>query len=300
MSDDFAPIVSCNLSSCNYALTAPPTDTDVVLVFVHGWLLSRHYWQPLIDRLSPHYQCLSYDLRGFGRSAPGAPWRSDSDLTTSGGYSLQAHAEDLDSLLHQLNIPQAWLVGHSLGGSIALWAADLAGERVQGVICINAGGGIYIQQAFEQFRQAGQQMLQFRPQWLRHTPLLGRVFGQMAVTQPIATQWGQQRLIDFLAADYEAAKQSLLASTTPAEVHLLPQVVARLTQPVYFIAGQDDTIMAPRYVRHLASFHSTFDEWGENVLELDACGHLAMLEQTEAVAHYLQSIVRGRPMPACI
>jgi 2-succinyl-6-hydroxy-2,4-cyclohexadiene-1-carboxylate synthase len=294
------PIVSCNLSSCNYVLTAP-TDTDVVLVFVHGWLLSRQYWQPLIDRLSPHYQCLSYDLRGFGRSAPGAPWRSDSDGTSpTGSYSLQAHAADLDSLLTQLNISQAWLVGHSLGGSIALWTADLAGERVQGVICINAGGGIYIQKEFEQFRQAGQQMLQFRPQWLRHTPLLGRVFGQMAVTQPIANQWGKQRLIDFLEADYEAAKQSLLASTTPAEVHLLPQVVARLAQPVYFIAGQDDTIMAPRYVRHLASFHATFDAWGENILELDACGHLAMLEQTEAVAHYLQSIVRGRPMPACV
>jgi 2-succinyl-6-hydroxy-2,4-cyclohexadiene-1-carboxylate synthase len=300
VSDDFAPIVSCNLSSCNYELT-PPTETNVVLVFVHGWLLSRYYWQPLIDRLSPHYQCLSYDLRGFGRSAPGAPWRSGSGRTSpTDGYSLQAHAADLDSLLKQLNIPQAWLVGHSLGGSIALWTADLARDRVQGVICINAGGGIYIQKDFEQFRQAGQQMLQFRPQWLRYAPLLDRVFGQMAVTQPIAMQWGKQRLIDFLEADYEAAKQSLLASTTPAEVHRLPQVVARLTQPVYFIAGQDDTIMAPRYVRHLASFHSTFDEWGENILELDACGHLAMLEQTEAVAHYLQSIVRGRPMPACV
>jgi 2-succinyl-6-hydroxy-2,4-cyclohexadiene-1-carboxylate synthase len=66
---DLAPIVSCNpIPSSNYTITAPTT-APVVLVFVHGWLLSRGYWQPLIDRLSPHYQCLSYDLRGFGRSA---------------------------------------------------------------------------------------------------------------------------------------------------------------------------------------------------------------------------------------
>jgi 2-succinyl-6-hydroxy-2,4-cyclohexadiene-1-carboxylate synthase len=300
--------VACSALSCDYALT-PPTDSAIVLVFVHGWLLSRQYWEPLIAQLSPHYQCLSYDLRGFGRSAPGQPWHSttdpniaDSNTTgsnTAADYSLQAHAADLERLLVQLDIDQAWLVGHSLGGSIALWAADQAPDRVQGVVCVNAGGGIYLEQAFEQFRQAGQQMLQWRPQWLRYTPLLGRAFGQMAVTQPIAPIWGQQRLVDFLAADREAAKQSLLTSTTPAEVHQLPAIVARLQQPVYFIAGCNDTIMAPRYVRHLASFHHSFDQWGENILELDACGHLAMLEQTDAVARYVQSIVQGWPMPAC-
>ena len=50
-----------------YDLTAPAA-SDVVLVFVHGWLLSRSYWRPLIDKLSPQFQCLSYDLRGFGDS----------------------------------------------------------------------------------------------------------------------------------------------------------------------------------------------------------------------------------------
>jgi 2-succinyl-6-hydroxy-2,4-cyclohexadiene-1-carboxylate synthase len=301
---DLAPIVSCNpIPPSNYTLT-PPTDAPIVLVFVHGWLLSRDYWQPLIAQLSPHYQCLSYDLRGFGRSAAGQPWRSHGLAATTpptpADYDLAAHATDLETLLTELNIAQAWLVGHSLGGSIALWTADLAPDRVQGVVCVNAGGGIYLQQEFEKFRQAGQQMLQWRPAWLRHTPWLDRAFGQMAVTQPIDRVWGKQRLIDFLAADREAAQQSLLTSTTPAAVHQLPAIVARLKQPVYFIAGRNDTIMAPRYVRHLASFHPSFEDWGENMLELDDCGHLAMLEQTEAVADYLKSIVQGGPMPACL
>jgi 2-succinyl-6-hydroxy-2,4-cyclohexadiene-1-carboxylate synthase len=292
--------VPCNpIPSGNYTLT-PPTDAPMVLVFVHGWLLSRCYWQPLIDRLSPHYQCLSYDLRGFGRSAAGQPWRSASPDADGADYDLAAHAADLETLLAELNIAQVWLVGHSLGGSIALWTADLAPDRVRGVVCVNAGGGIYLQQDFEKFRQAGQQMLQWRPQWLRYTPWLDRAFGQMAVTQPIDRAWGKQRLIDFLEADREAAQQSLLTSTTADAVHQLPAIVARLTQPVYFIAGSNDTIMAPRYVRHLASFHPSFEDWGENMLELDDCGHLAMLEQTEAVAHYLKSIVQGRPMPACV
>ncbi len=50
-----------------YELTNPTTDSHA-LVFIHGWLLSRGYWQPLIERLAPDYQCLAYDLRGFGQS----------------------------------------------------------------------------------------------------------------------------------------------------------------------------------------------------------------------------------------
>ena len=38
------------------------------LVFIHGWLLSRAYWEPVIKQLSQFYDCLSYDLRGFGES----------------------------------------------------------------------------------------------------------------------------------------------------------------------------------------------------------------------------------------
>jgi pimeloyl-ACP methyl ester carboxylesterase len=53
-----------------YELTPPPVSPSPVLVFIHGWLLSRNYWQPLIDTLAPDYQCLTYDLRGFGDSQP--------------------------------------------------------------------------------------------------------------------------------------------------------------------------------------------------------------------------------------
>lgn len=41
------------------------------LVFIHGWLLSHKYWQPIIDQLSLEHRCLAYDLRGFGESRYG-------------------------------------------------------------------------------------------------------------------------------------------------------------------------------------------------------------------------------------
>lgn len=299
-----------------YELT-PPTDNAPVLVFIHGWLLSRQYWAPLIQQISPKYQCLSYDLRGFGQSATlGAEVSAgiandplttrhlieQSPSTTPAAMGEQnalvteftpaAYARDLQALLDQLQIQHAWLLGHSLGGSVALWSADLMPEQVQGVICINSGGGIYLKEEFEKFRSAGQWMLQFRPAWLGQLPLLDWLFSRASMAKPVDRRWGKQRVIDFISAHPQAARGTLLDSTTPEEVHLLPRVIARLQQPVYFIAGSCDTVMEPRYVRHLASFHRSFQAGEDNVIEIPDCGHMSMIEQTAAIAQQLETILQ--------
>lgn len=286
-----------------YELTAA-TDAPIVLVFVHGWLLSQAYWQPVVEQLAGDYQCLTYDLRGFGQSQPIAaspavaeplpsltetvaetitepmvektavtvaspaartidysqeisrevsavslprtdaslaPSESASSTTEAGtiqSYTPAAYAQDLIHLLEKLNLKKVWVVGHSLGGSIALWAAHLAPETIEGVICINSGGGIYLKEEFEQFRRAGEKLVQFRPRWLSYIPFLDLMLTRMNVHRPIDRLWGKQRLQDLLTADAAAALGSLLDSTTEAEVHQLPQVVSQISQPVHFIAGQ--------------------------------------------------------------
>ncbi len=305
-----------------YELTGPAAGPHT-LVFIHGWLLSRGYWQPLIERLSPDYQCLAYDLRGFGQSVSGleplpelsatqanSPCASNgqksSNLTPeidvaaspkyTSRYTAAAYAQDLVLLLEQLNINSAWLVGHSLGATIALWGAEQLPERIKGVICVNAGGGIYLKEAFEQFRSAGKQLVKIRPRWLCYLPLIDLLFTRANVVRPIARIWGRQRVIDFVVAHPEAALGTLLDSTTEEEVNRLPQLVSKLSQPVYFLAGEQDQIMESKYVRHLASFHPLFQDCGNNVVEIPCCGHLAMLEQTEKVADEIRSILTRHHM----
>ncbi|MFM7366111.1 MAG: alpha/beta fold hydrolase [Cuspidothrix sp.] len=283
-----------------YELTAP-TSCPHTLVFIHGWLNSRVYWQPVISLLSLDLQCLSYDLRGFGESQ--SHLTSDIELTATSSsivssaldslYSPSAYAQDLAVLLEHLNISSAWLIGHSLGGTIALWTAAKLPDCVQGVICINAGGGIYLKEAFEQFRAAGQKFLQVRPRWLCQMPLIDLLFTKASVLRPLERYWARQRLIDFVVADPEAALGTLFDSTTEEEVNSLPQLVSKLKQPVYFLAGADDKVMEPKYVRHLASFHWLFQYVGDNVIEIPNCGHLAMLEQPEVVSEHIRSIVGG-------
>lgn len=304
-----------------YELSAP-TDSPVVLVFIHGWLLSRAYWQPVIERLSSTYQCLTYDLRGFGDSQPypsltdePAPVETgvnqqvtvgaakmalnlDREVATAistpaaAHYTPAAYAQDLSLLLQQLNIRKAWLIGHSLGGSIALWTADQLPQTIGGVICVNSGGGIYLKEEFERFRTVGQLLVKLRPRWLTYLPLLALPLSRMNVARPLEPIWGKQRLLDLVAAQPEAALGALLDSTTEAEVHRLPQVVARLQQPVHFIAGANDTMMEPKYVHHLASFHPSFEFCGNNVSEIPNCGHMSMVEQPDAVATEIQTVLR--------
>ena len=288
-----------------YELTPPTGSSSPVLVFIHGWLLSRSYWQPLIERLAPDYQCLIYDLRGFGDSQPQIneaqakpdklvcelPDELDTASLSAPSYTLAAYAQDLGILLQQLGIDRAWLIGHSLGGSIALWGASVTPDRVKGVICLNAGGGIYLKEEFDRFRSVGQRLVKRRPRWLRYIPLIDLMFTRAQVVRPIARQWGRQRVIDFVVAHPEAALRALLDSTTEAEVHRLPQVVSQLKQPVYFIAGAKDTVMEPKYVHHLASFHNLFQGCGENVIEIPGCGHMAMVEQPDAIATQMRKIL---------
>jgi len=289
------PSIDVKGVSHDYDLTETP-GSPVTLVFVHGWLLSQCYWQPLVQQLAPQYSCLTYDLRGFGRSQP-IVTPENSILR---GYRLQDYAEDLGFLLEALQIKNAWLVGHSLGGSIALWAASQFPQWVKGVICLNAGGGIYLKEEFERFRSAGQQLVKLRPRWLGYVPLLDVMFARASVTQKIHRKWGKQRLMDFVTAHPDAALGALLESTTEAEVHQLPLVVSQLKQPVYFIAGANDRIMELRYVHHLASFHPSFGECGFNVAEIPVCGHLAMLEQTEQVAEMVDRMVAGKFIPEAV
>ena len=289
--------------------------TEYTLVFIHGWLNSRGYWQPVIERLQSDTRCLSYDLRGFGESQPKQKTDITRDMSISGSganrtaldstvtgrkipdnpfdsfYTPAAYVEDLVVLLQQLNIDNVWLIGHSLGGTIALWAAARMPQEVKGVICINSGGGIYLKESFEKFRTAGQRFLQFRPKWLSQVPLIDLLFARNSVASPLEPQWARQRSVDFLVADPQAALGALLDSTTEEEINYLPQLVSQLKQPVYFLAGAEDKVMEPKYVRHLASFHPLFNDCGDNTIEIPNCGHLAMLEQPDIVAERIRSII---------
>ncbi len=103
--------------------------TGAVVLFVHGILGSHRNWAHLIDRVDDAHRVIVPDLFGHGHSAK-----------PMGDYSLAAHAATLRDLLDRLGIEKVTVVGHSLGGGIAMEFYYLFPQRVDRLVLVASGG----------------------------------------------------------------------------------------------------------------------------------------------------------------
>ena len=91
-------------------------------VFVHGWACDRTFWRPQFEDLSRDHRCIAVDLRARGESTGPAPY----DVTTA--------ADDVAALVEHLGAGPAIVVGHSLGGIVALLLNERHPELVLGTV----------------------------------------------------------------------------------------------------------------------------------------------------------------------
>ena len=99
------------------------------VVLVHGMVNSSRHWQPVATRLAEHFTVIAPDLIGHGDSA-----------TPRGDYSLGAHASVIRDLLSALGVRRATIVGHSLGGGVAMVFFWQFPERVERLALVSSGG----------------------------------------------------------------------------------------------------------------------------------------------------------------
>jgi pimeloyl-ACP methyl ester carboxylesterase len=104
--------------------------TGEPLVLIHGALVSRSMWQPQLDEFRAHFQVLNLDLPAHG-DVP--------DL--SGPYTIGNLAEYVLERLNSLNISQANLCGHSLGGMVAQKLAVTYPERIKRLVLAETAFG---------------------------------------------------------------------------------------------------------------------------------------------------------------
>lgn len=104
--------------------------TGTPVIFLHGLGASIYAWRyNLAPVESAGFRIIAFDNRGFGFS----------DKPES-GYSVAAYVDLLVALMDSLGLPDAVLVGHSMGGAIAAELAIAHPKRVRGLVLIDAAG----------------------------------------------------------------------------------------------------------------------------------------------------------------
>jgi pimeloyl-ACP methyl ester carboxylesterase len=99
------------------------------VVLIHGMLNSSSHWRSVALNLARDYTVIAPDLIGHGDSA--AP---------RGDYSLGAHASSIRDLLAAMGIDRASIVGHSLGGGVAMQFFYQFPQRTERLVLISSGG----------------------------------------------------------------------------------------------------------------------------------------------------------------
>jgi pimeloyl-ACP methyl ester carboxylesterase len=99
------------------------------LVLIHGMINSSRHWEEVAKRLAGSYRVIAPDLIGHGDAA-----------TPRGDYSLGAHAASIRDLLTTIGVERATIVGHSLGGGVAMQFFYQFPQRTERLVLISSGG----------------------------------------------------------------------------------------------------------------------------------------------------------------
>lgn len=246
-----------------------------VMVFVHGWGGSGRYWKSTAIALAHNFDCLLYDLRGFGRSS--LPINAP-DL----GYAMEDYADDLAALLDALNLDRIYLNAHSMGASIATFFLNRYTERVQQAILTCNGIFEYDAKAFAAFHKFGGYVVKFRYNWFLKFPFADRMFMARFLHRPINKSDRLAFLEDFLLADYQAAVGTIYTSVSKQAVETMPQEFAKLTVPTLMVSGEKDIIIPAKMGKQAAALNDNI-----HYIELPQTSHFPMLEDKTA---YLKAV----------
>ncbi len=101
-------------------------EAGVTVVLVHCWMCDRTFWQAQLPALAGRYRTVTLDLPGHGEAS------ADRDPWTVAGYG-----DDVAGLIGELGLADVVLVGHSMGGPVALRAAALLPGKMRGIVAVD-------------------------------------------------------------------------------------------------------------------------------------------------------------------
>ncbi len=232
------------------------------LVLLHGFPLDHHLWDDVAPLLEDSFDIIVPDLRGFGNST-----------MIESALSMDDYASDIASLLDHLNIQKAAIVGHSMGGYVALAFARRYPERVSGLGLVSSQlladpperkEGRYKSAADVEANGIGSVVEALAPKFTTDQKLQAYARESMQRQQPAA-------YIGALKAMAERADSTPLLSS----FHF----------PVVIVHGDSDSLIPIDRAREVKQALPQ-----AHLVEIQGAGHMPMMEAAEKTAEALRHL----------
>jgi pimeloyl-ACP methyl ester carboxylesterase len=229
------------------------------LVFIHGAGGSSVTWLGALRRLGRARRCLAPDLPGHGQSGP-----------LPGGtaaVSMEAYRAFVDAFCGALDVPRAVLVGHSMGGAVAIEMALGSPHRVAGLVLIATAARLPVSPAV--FAAIDQHFARF-PEMMAATGFSPSTPRDLALRLARA---GVQAPQDVVRADFVACNAWDARERIPA-----------IQAPTLVMIGEDDLLAPAKYGRYLADRIP-----GARLAAFPQTGHMVHLERATLVVESIAS-----------
>ncbi len=247
------------------------------IVLVHGWLSSSRVWEPLVDRLARRFTVYTLDLSGFG----------DSDKPIS-GYGVRNGSRLLYAFCAHFGLTRAAVVGHNIGGASGVKLAADHPDVVGRLVLVAT--------------PANEDQLDLPTLlWIATLPVVGSVFYTLGrFLRPLRRFWMRPFVLDPDDLTEEVVEDA--GKSTPAALSKTLAVARReisrgrlarqagiIKIPVLVIAGEEDQIVDPQAASDWARALSA------EIVLLNECGHLPMLERTDEFSAQILTFLTGDP-----
>ncbi|MCX8023682.1 MAG: alpha/beta hydrolase [Thermanaerothrix sp.] len=256
------------------------------MILLHGFGASTFSWREVIKSLGAHGTAIAFDRPGFGLTERplSQTWRGENP------YTLDFQAELVIGLMDALDIPRAYLIGNSAGGTVALYTALKYPQRVEGLVLVDAaiyrGGGA--------------------PPWIRpllNTPQMDRLgpwfvrslAGEQGMRFLRSAWHDPSKITDEVIEGYRKPLQArnwdraLWELTKASQASNLAKRLNDVGHPVLVITGDDDRIVptedSVRLARELPN---------ARLVVIPNCGHVPQEECPMEFLHAVLPFVLGQ------
>ena len=243
-------------------------DNEEVLLLIHGFMGSSYDFHQIMPVLAEHFTVYAVDQIGFGLS----------DKSTDLDYRKANSASLIASMMENLNVEHYHILGHSMGGEVAMHIALNRPDNVSRLILLNSAGLTDPQQG------RNTKLPAFLIEYVFKNYTLQRlVFNRTVYDQNVASRDNFNRFFYF---NKQIPARTLVKITQDNDSGSLADQISDINQPSLVIWGRQDNIIP---LEQGMSLYSQLRN--SEIVILENCGHLPYLEKPHELSGHIRSFL---------